>query len=194
MIGHPTSSAGSPIRRQASSRPRQSIDDYREPPREPALDRPDRVDAIIAFLAPTIDDILSAIEGDEFTTPSFIALLAVRPGGERRLSGGARAAGGRATGTRRWWSTDRSSRESCAGQTSSSGSGLPMAKTIPTRYRRLALAVRGAGRRASERPCDHERWREGTCLRLRRRYRVASPNRAAFPRWTFRASREMESL
>ena len=44
-------------------------------PREPALDRPDRVDAIIAFLAPTIDDILSRIEGDEFTTTEFIALV-----------------------------------------------------------------------------------------------------------------------
>jgi hypothetical protein len=45
------------------------------PPREPALDRPDRVDAISDFLAPTIDDILSRIEGDEFTTTEFIALL-----------------------------------------------------------------------------------------------------------------------
>lgn len=44
-------------------------------PREPALDRPDRVDAIMAFLAPTIDDILSRIEGDEFTTTEFIAVL-----------------------------------------------------------------------------------------------------------------------
>ncbi len=43
------------------------------PPREPALDRPDRVDAITAFLAPTIDDILSRIEGDEFTTTEFNA-------------------------------------------------------------------------------------------------------------------------
>jgi hypothetical protein len=45
------------------------------PPREPALDRPDRVDAISDFLAPTIHDILSRIEGDEFTTTEFIALL-----------------------------------------------------------------------------------------------------------------------
>jgi hypothetical protein len=44
-------------------------------PREPALDRPDRVDAISDFLAPTIHDILSRIEGDEFTTTEFIALL-----------------------------------------------------------------------------------------------------------------------
>ena len=49
------------------------------PPREPALDRPDRVDAITAFLAPTIDDILSRIEGDEFTTTEFIALLQSDP-------------------------------------------------------------------------------------------------------------------
>jgi hypothetical protein len=47
----------------------------KNPPREPALDRPDRVDAITAFLAPTIDGILSRIEGDEFTTTEFIALL-----------------------------------------------------------------------------------------------------------------------
>ena len=45
------------------------------PSREPALDRPDRVDAITAFLAPTIDGILNRIEGDEFSTTEFIALL-----------------------------------------------------------------------------------------------------------------------
>ena len=49
------------------------------PPREPMLDRPDRVDAIIAFFAPTIDDILSRIVGDEFTTTEFIALLQSDP-------------------------------------------------------------------------------------------------------------------
>src|SRR5215216_7449908 len=49
------------------------------PPREPALDRPDRVDAITAFLTPTIDGILSRIEGDEFTTTEFIALLQSDP-------------------------------------------------------------------------------------------------------------------
>ncbi len=48
-------------------------------PREPALDRPDRVDAIMAFLAPTLDDILSRIEGDEFTTTEFIALVQSDP-------------------------------------------------------------------------------------------------------------------
>jgi hypothetical protein len=47
--------------------------------REPALDRPDRVDAIMAFLAPTIDGILNRIEGDEFTTTEFIALLQSDP-------------------------------------------------------------------------------------------------------------------
>ncbi len=46
---------------------------------EPTLDRPDRVDAIIDFLQPTIDDILSRIEGDEFTTTEFIDLLQTDP-------------------------------------------------------------------------------------------------------------------
>lgn len=50
-----------------------------KPPREPALDRPDRVDAITDFLAPTIDGILGRIEGDEFTTTEFIALLQSDP-------------------------------------------------------------------------------------------------------------------
>jgi hypothetical protein len=49
------------------------------PSREQALDRPDRVDAITVFLTPTIDDILSRIEGDEFTTPEFIVLLQSDP-------------------------------------------------------------------------------------------------------------------
>lgn len=49
------------------------------PPRELALDRPDRVDAITDFLSPTIDGILSRIEGDEFTTIEFIALLRSDP-------------------------------------------------------------------------------------------------------------------
>jgi hypothetical protein len=48
---------------------------HANPSSEPALDRPDRVDTITAFLAPTIDGILSRIEGDEFTTIEFIALL-----------------------------------------------------------------------------------------------------------------------
>ncbi|MGH2614483.1 MAG: hypothetical protein ACRDJC_04540 [Thermomicrobiales bacterium] len=50
-----------------------------EPPREPALDRPERVDAIIAFLGPTVDDVLSRIEGDEFTTIEFIEIVQSDP-------------------------------------------------------------------------------------------------------------------
>ena len=46
---------------------------------EPKLDRPDRVDAIIDFLQPTIDDILCRIEGDEFTTSEFIEILQTDP-------------------------------------------------------------------------------------------------------------------
>ena len=46
---------------------------------EPALDRPDRVDAIIAFLAPTIDDILRRLDGNEFTTTEFIEVLQSDP-------------------------------------------------------------------------------------------------------------------
>ena len=46
---------------------------------EPALDRPDRIDAITTFLTPTIDDILRRIEGDEFTTTEFIGLLQSEP-------------------------------------------------------------------------------------------------------------------
>lgn len=57
-----------------------SADDARQ---EPALDRPDRVDAIIAFLTPAIDDILARLEGEEFTTPEFIALLGTDPAAHR---------------------------------------------------------------------------------------------------------------
>ena len=49
------------------------------PSRKPALDRPDRIDAITTFLTPTIDDILRRIEGDEFTTTEFIGLLQSEP-------------------------------------------------------------------------------------------------------------------
>ncbi len=49
------------------------------PPREPALDRPDRVDAIIDFLAPTLEDILRRLDGDEFTTTEFIEILKSDP-------------------------------------------------------------------------------------------------------------------
>jgi hypothetical protein len=44
-----------------------------------ALDRPDRVDAIIAFLAPVIEDILGRLEGDEFTTTEFIEVMQSDP-------------------------------------------------------------------------------------------------------------------
>ncbi len=50
-------------------------------PGEPALDRPDRVDAIIDFLGPTIHDLLARLEGDEFTTPEFIEMLQSEPTG-----------------------------------------------------------------------------------------------------------------
>jgi hypothetical protein len=50
---------------------------------EPTLDRPDRVDAIIAFLTPAIEEILTRLEGDEFTTPEFIALLVTDPAANR---------------------------------------------------------------------------------------------------------------
>jgi hypothetical protein len=46
---------------------------------EPELDRPDRVDAIIDFLFPAIDDLLRRIEGEEFTTTELIALLVTDP-------------------------------------------------------------------------------------------------------------------
>jgi hypothetical protein len=46
---------------------------------DPTLDRPDRVDAIIEFLTPTIDNVLRRLEGDEFTTPEFIELLQTDP-------------------------------------------------------------------------------------------------------------------
>jgi hypothetical protein len=48
-------------------------------PREPALERPDRVDALIAYLDPVIDAILRRLEGDEFTTIEFIDLLQTDP-------------------------------------------------------------------------------------------------------------------
>ena len=48
-------------------------------PGEPALDRPDRVDAIIAFLEPTIEEILGRLEGEEFTTTEFIEVLQSDP-------------------------------------------------------------------------------------------------------------------
>lgn len=44
-------------------------------PHETALDRPDRVDAIMDFLTPVIDELLSRLEGDEFTTVDFIEVM-----------------------------------------------------------------------------------------------------------------------
>src|SRR3954465_15551736 len=73
---------------------------------DPALDRPDRVDAIIEFLAPTIDDILQRLEGDEFTTPEFIEVLRSDPV--------ARAAFDEAL--RRWGEGDRYARMVIHGQ------------------------------------------------------------------------------
>lgn len=53
----------------------------RNPTDDRALDRPDRVDAIIDYLQPTIEDILSRLDGDEFTTTEFIELLQTDPEG-----------------------------------------------------------------------------------------------------------------
>ncbi len=76
------------------------------PPREPALDRPDRVDAITAFLAPTIDDILSRLEGDEFTTTELIALLQSDP----------KANAAYLEALRRWGESERSAKMVVHGQ------------------------------------------------------------------------------
>jgi hypothetical protein len=43
------------------------------------LDQPDRIDALVDFLAPTVRDLLARIEGDEFTTPDFIDLMQSEP-------------------------------------------------------------------------------------------------------------------
>jgi hypothetical protein len=52
----------------------------REPPSDvPHLDRPDRVDALTDFLAPVVDDLLRRLEGDEFTTSDFIAVMQSDP-------------------------------------------------------------------------------------------------------------------
>lgn len=42
---------------------------------------PDKVDELIAFLAPTVEGILQRLEGDEFTTSQFIAVLRTDPAG-----------------------------------------------------------------------------------------------------------------
>ena len=51
-------------------------------PAETALDRPDRVDAIMEFLTPVIDDLLERLEGDEFTTVDFIEVMRADEAGE----------------------------------------------------------------------------------------------------------------
>ena len=43
------------------------------------LDRPDRVDALILFLTPAVQDVLARLEGEEFTTVEFIELLLSDP-------------------------------------------------------------------------------------------------------------------
>jgi hypothetical protein len=48
-------------------------------PGEPTLDRPERVEAIIAFLAPAIEDLLRRIEGEEFTTLDFVDVMQSDP-------------------------------------------------------------------------------------------------------------------
>lgn len=52
------------------------------PQGERALDRPDRVDALIDFLAPTVTSILQRLEGDEFTTSEFIGVMLTDPAAE----------------------------------------------------------------------------------------------------------------
>ena len=43
------------------------------------LDRPDRVDALIQMLTPPVVDVLSRLEGEEFTTTEFIEVLLSDP-------------------------------------------------------------------------------------------------------------------
>ena len=55
-----------------------------------ALDRPDRVDAIMEFLTPVIEDLLARLDGDEFTTVDFIEVMrSMKPYYLLRLVGGA---------------------------------------------------------------------------------------------------------
>ena len=51
-------------------------------PAETALDRPDRVDAIMEFLTPVIEELLERLEGDEFTTVDFIEVMRADEAGE----------------------------------------------------------------------------------------------------------------
>lgn len=55
--------------------------DRTPPASETALDRPDRVDALIDFIAPAIEDLLGRVEGEEFTTSEFIAVMQEDPAG-----------------------------------------------------------------------------------------------------------------
>ncbi len=49
------------------------------PAGEAALDRPDRVDVLIDFISPAIEDLLRRVEGEEFTTSDFIAVMQEDP-------------------------------------------------------------------------------------------------------------------
>lgn len=51
-------------------------------PAETALDRPDRVDAIMDYLTEPIEELLSRLEGEEFTTVDFITVMRSDPSGE----------------------------------------------------------------------------------------------------------------
>ncbi len=46
---------------------------------EAELDRPERVEAIISYVAPAIDDLLRRVEGDEFTTQELIEIIQIDP-------------------------------------------------------------------------------------------------------------------
>jgi len=46
------------------------------------ITRPDLVDELMDFLAPAVTNILTRIEGDEFTTPQFIELMQTDPEGK----------------------------------------------------------------------------------------------------------------
>ena len=48
-------------------------------PTTASLDRPDRVEAITAFLAPAVEDLLRRIEGEEFTTPELVEVMQLDP-------------------------------------------------------------------------------------------------------------------
>lgn len=46
---------------------------------EGGLARPDRVDALIAFMTPVLADLLRRVEGDEFSTSDLIAVMQEDP-------------------------------------------------------------------------------------------------------------------